>query len=145
MDLQRYFDLQEANSLIPLVRDTFARVRPLHDELQLRAAELVDLGQQLDIQNHDGALPLELVERKADLHRLALKIHRSLRGITDRGVEVKAVDGLVDFRSHYCGRVVYLCWRWDEPETGCFHELDGGLSGRRVIGDPAQFLGDPVN
>ena len=145
MQLHRHFDLSEANALVPLVRETFARVRPLHTELQQRAVELVELGQEINIQHHEGPLPVDLVSQKAALHRLALQIHRTLRGIVERGVEVKGVDGLVDFRSKYCGRVVYLCWHWDEPEIHCFHELDGGFAGRRVIDDPAAFFGDPVN
>ena len=145
MELHRHFDIAEANALIPLVQETFGRVRPLHDELQQRAVELVELGQEIGIQTHEGPLPVDLVSRKAELHRLALRIHRNLRGLLERGVEVKAVDGLADFRTRYCGRVVYLCWHWGESEIQCFHELDGGFAGRRVIDDPCKFIGDPVN
>lgn len=145
MELQRHFGLEEANSLIPMVRETFALVRPLHAEMQQRAIQLVELGQQIDIQRHEGPLPVELVSQKAELHRLALRIHQALNELLERGIEVKAVDGLVDFRSHYHDRVVYLCWHWDEPEIGCFHELDSGFAGRRVIDVPDRFVGDPVN
>lgn len=132
--------------MLPLVRATFEDVRPMHERMQRRAVQLVELSQELQLGMQSiGALPSDVIKRRAELHELALDIHKRLGRIRDLGVEVKGVDGLADFRSLYQGRVVYLCWHWDEPEIRWFHELDGGFRGRQAIGDPALFGGDPVN
>lgn len=143
MELQRHWGVAEANAMLPLVRESFERVRPLHKALQQRAVELAEVEKR--ITEDDEASRVTLLSERAELHRMALQIHRILRGLTERGVEVKDVDGLVDFRSHYQGRVVYLCWRWNEPEIACFHELSGGFAGRQLLGDPHQFTGDLVH
>jgi hypothetical protein len=58
------------------------------------------------------------------------------------GVEVKSADGLVDFRSLHAGRVVYLCWQWNEPEIAWWHDLEAGYAGRQPVEDPEDFAGD---
>lgn len=144
MLVQRLFDFQQANSLLPLVQDVFGTVRPLHNDLETRAAELIALGQKLAYAP-DKPLPPAIVKGRAAMHQLALDIHRHLARVTDLGIEIKSVEGLVDFRSLYADRTVYLCWHWGEPEVHWFHELDDGFAGRRVIADPCAFAGDAVN
>ena len=52
----------------------------------------------------------------------------------DLGVEPKnAVEGLVDFPSIMDDRVVYLCWKLDEPEVLYWHEVDAGFAGRQPL------------
>ncbi len=144
MLIHRLYDLQQANALLPLINDVFATVRPMHEQLERCAAELVSLGQSLTLAA-DQPLPKAIIEGRALMHRMALQIHRNLSRITDLGVEVKSVEGLVDFRSGYHDRTVYLCWHWGEPEVHWFHELDGGFAGRRVIADPCAFAGADLN
>jgi hypothetical protein len=55
------------------------------------------------------------------------------------GIEVKAADGLVDFRALLGGRTVYLCWRFGEPSISHWHELEAGFSGRQRIDNPDAF------
>jgi hypothetical protein len=31
------------------------------------------------------------------------------------------------------GRLVYLCWKYDEPEVLYWHELDAGFAGRQPL------------
>jgi len=103
----RHFGIEEANSLIPLLTRTFEAVRPL-------AAKL------------DAA-------QGPDRDALAGRIQQELQPLIDSGIEVKALDGLVDFRALREGRTVYLCWRWGEERITHWHELDTGFSGRRPI------------
>jgi hypothetical protein len=42
-------------------------------------------------------------------------------------------EGLLDFPSEHEGRVVYLCWRFDEPRIAWWHEIDAGFAGREPI------------
>ena len=61
------------------------------------------------------------------------EIRREVTAIEQLGIEVKAIDGLVDFRSLRGGEVVYLCWKYPEPEISHWHRLDAGFAGRRAI------------
>ncbi len=103
----RHFGIDEANALIPVLTRTFEGVR-------LLAVELEDA---------EGA----------DRDALAARIQHELQPLVDAGIEVKALDGLVDFRALREGRTVYLCWRWGEERITHWHELETGFSGRRRI------------
>ncbi|MEM7245017.1 MAG: DUF2203 domain-containing protein [Acidobacteriota bacterium] len=141
MKLIPHYSLAEANALLPLVRRVFEQVRPLHTSLQTLVSELTarGLGQVLE----RGAEPSdELVGVRNRAWALAGRIREHLLELEDLGIEVKAPDGLVDFRSRYRGRVVYLCWKWNEDEIGFFHELDTGFPGREPVEDPDEFVGD---
>lgn len=43
--------------------------------------------------------------------------------------------GLIDFPAQRDGRVVLLCWQYDEPSVQFWHELDAGFGGRQRIDD----------
>jgi hypothetical protein len=103
----RHFGIEEANRLIPALTRTFELVRPL-------AVKLEDA---------EGAERAKLLEQ----------IQTELQPLLDAGIEVKALDGLVDFRALLEGRTVYLCWRWGELRITHWHELDTGFVGRRPI------------
>jgi hypothetical protein len=66
----------------------------------------------------------------------------ALREIAELGIEVKAADGLCDFRSRHQGRTVYLCWRFGEDRITHFHELDTGFGGRKALPDDGVFVGE---
>lgn len=139
-----YFDLGQANGLLPVVREAFGEVRPLHARLVEVATDLARQGFRPEIlgAGPSGDLPDDVRARRWEARRLVRRIQEKLQPLLDLGIEVKAPDGLVDFRSRFHGRVVYLCWRWDESEIRWFHELDGGFDGRQEIADPTAFSGD---
>ena len=70
------------------------------------------------------------------------KLRELLRRIGELGVEVKAADGLVDFRSKLHGRTVYLCWKFGEERVAHWHELDSGFAGRKPLPQDGDFVGD---
>ena len=102
----RLFGLAEANSHVPLLLETFARVRALDD---------------------DDAIGRELMALEA------------------LGIEVKAADGLVDFRSLRNGEVVYLCWKFPETEVTHWHRLEAGFAGRKKISAGDGFVASWAN
>lgn len=102
----RLFGLVEANAHVPMLLDTFARVRELDDEEA---------------------------------------IGRELLALEQLGIEVKAAEGLVDFRSLRDGEVVYLCWRFPEAAVTHWHRLDAGFAGRRPISEGDDFAASWAN
>ncbi|XXF77722.1 DUF2203 domain-containing protein [Myxococcaceae bacterium GXIMD 01537] len=123
----RYFGLDEANRLVPLLSRTFEKVRPWVARTQAITRELETLRDK-----HDALTETLREEREG----LVQKIREALNPLQEMGLELKGADGLVDFRAHLNGRSVYLCWRVGEPAVAHWHELDAGFAGRRPIDDP---------
>ena len=122
----RYFGVEEANRLIPLLTRTFIQVRPWVARAQALVRELESL-------QDAGARPERTAPLRAERDDLIEKIRVQLEQFQELGMEVKAADGLVDFRALKAGRPVYLCWRFGEPVVSHWHELEGGFAGRQPI------------
>lgn len=144
MQAHRNFSVEAANALLPMVRDAFAQARPLHQRLVEVSAEMRARGfapaMRPGVQIEAAASSWQ-----SELEAIAVKIDALLRPLSELGVEIKAVEGLADFPSQHHGRTVHLCWHWDEPSVGWFHEVDAGFAGRRKIEDATAFEGDLLN
>jgi hypothetical protein len=126
----RLFSLREANALVNTLNQEFAKARELRDEL-------MGVQQKLEAEG-----PTSIQRLQGQAVRIIDKLRAILTEVAELGVEVKAADGLVDFRSKLHGRTVYLCWRYGEDHIGHFHELDTGFGGRRPLPDDGDFIGD---
>lgn len=128
----RYFGVEEANRLIPLLNRTFERIRPWVTRAQTLSSELEALRSQ-------GTRDAHSEQVREQHHELLGQIRQELQQLEEMGIEVKAADGLVDFRAQLGGRTVYLCWRFGEASVSHWHELHSGFAGRRPIEDPEAF------
>jgi hypothetical protein len=128
----RYFGVEEANRLVPMLSRTFDQVRPW----VTRAQEISHALEQLQ---DAGAGPERTAPLRSERTGLIEKIGAALEEFEELGVEIKAADGLVDFRALKGGRQVYLCWRYGEPSVQHWHELEGGFAGRQRILHAADF------
>ena len=121
----RFFSYADANRTLPLVRriveDILEQYRGLEPLLGPAARQSPEVRRRME----------SIEELVAELHEL--------------GCEFKGFgEGLVDWHSRYAGRTVLLCWKYDEPEIGWWHQVDAGFAGRQPI-LPAQreaFRGD---
>jgi hypothetical protein len=131
--MDRLFTVTEARALLPVVRTLtesmcaskaeFDRHREAFELLRDRA----DASDRFDqsLARHLGAL-----------QRLAAEVQRAIDVIKTLGVEVKGIDqGLLDFPSERGGRVVYLCWKRDEPDIAYWHDIRTGFAGRRPLAE----------
>ncbi len=128
----RYFGVEEANRLIPLLNRAFDKVRPWVDKAQKLASEL-------ESHQRQGKRDAHTEQAREQHDELVEKIREELVQLQELGVEIKAANGLVDFRAQLGGRTVYLCWRYGEPAVAHWHELETGFSGRQPIDDPDAF------
>jgi hypothetical protein len=128
----RYFGVDEANRVVPLLTRTFETVRPWVSRAQELAKEL----EALKGQGKRDAFTETLQEQHSQLLE---QIRAELHPLQEMGIEVKAADGLVDFHALLDGRTVYLCWRYGETAVVHWHELDTGFAGRQRIDDPEAF------
>ena len=140
----RLFSLREANALVATLQAHFERARGLRDELMEVQKKLAESGRELSgpQMQIDPDAPPEVQALEARAVRAIDRLRDILREVAELGVEVKAADGLVDFRSKLHGRVVYLCWKYGEARIAHFHELETGFASRQPLPDGADFLGD---
>ena len=139
----RVFSLREANALVPRLQEQFEHIRELRSELLAVEGQLASVG-------HASGEPHEVDPRAPAavqrLQRVAKDLFGQIVGIlgevAELGIEVKAADGLADFRSRLHGRTVYLCWRFGEQAIDYYHELQGGFAGRRPLPLDGDFVGD---
>ncbi|MEC9445636.1 MAG: DUF2203 domain-containing protein, partial [Chloroflexota bacterium] len=112
------FTLDEANSLIPWLVETFRKLELLRQEytaIQERFADLERASGNLA----DGD------KLKVSAEHLARQIEEGVEEILDKGILIRDVSrGLVDFPSHRNGREVYLCWIGGEERIDYWHETD---------------------
>ena len=86
---------------------------------------------------------LEDLQRRVNAYRrrpsdpVAQEINALLKDIAELGVEVKDPDrGLIDVRTKFRGREVYLCWQLGEgSHISYWHDLEAGFAGRKLIED----------
>jgi len=145
---RKIFTVEEAEALLDTLRDVLGRisaemvtVRALTDRLQLLD---VLWGERVrDPANPDHE---EFREVRRDASEAAERVEVLIRDeILARGVRfpVGGIEhGLLDFPTTLDGRVVFLCWKADEPHVAHWHEIDGGFAGRRpVTGELARRMG----
>jgi len=140
----RFFSLREANALLSTLQDEFTRARQLRDDLMGVQQKLQEAGRGIDGPDVqiDPEAPVAVQRLQGRAIQIIGKLRDILRDVAELGVEVKAADGLVDFRSRLHGRTVLLCWKYGEDRVGFFHELDAGFSGRRPLPADGDFIGD---
>ena len=125
----RCFDVPQAQRLIPLLESAFGELRGWIKRTR-------DLSRELESCPR-GSSKAAAVERQREA--LLTQIREQLDNLLALGVEVKSLEGLVDFRAIRSGRPVFLCWQAGESQITHWHELDAGFGGRRQIADPEEF------
>ncbi len=123
---EKHFTLEEANALLPEIRDIFSEIHAILRSLEDRKEEIEAL-LQASGSNGGGVAGADLLERLQEIHRL-------LERITSRGVQVKDLHrGLIDF-PHWCqDREIFLCWELGEDSIHFWHDLESGYAGRKRI------------
>ncbi len=124
----KIFTVEEANALLPTVRNILARIQRAHKrvfsyrEAAKKAAESAEEG--------GGGMP-EGLRYAALLMDLTFQTGE-LEGL---GVQLKDFDrGLVDFPSLRDGQVVLLCWQIGEgDELEWWHDVEAGFAGRTPL------------
>lgn len=135
---RRTFTLDEANRMLPLVRVITRDIVQLSAGLLERRERVGEL-----LASREGAPAAgdphmdELEQVREQLEQDASRLGAYVSELAELGVELKGLDGLVDFPAYRGDRLVYLCWKLDEPEILYWHELDAGFVGRQRIKDRA--------
>ena len=121
-----FYDIDEANARIPVMRDVLTLLRD----------QLAELGRL-----RDESLSPDLDD--AEARRIELRIsgivdqmHASVARIDAWSITLRDIStGLIDFPALVNGRQVCLCWRLGEDEVRWWHELSAGFSGRLPLAE----------
>lgn len=127
------FTLEEAEALLPQVRETLLAMQEAKRELD---ALRVELAGAIEKSGGNGHMRDEesLARKRERAEALVAQLNEALQRFTAWGVELKGVDeGLVDFPCERDGRIVYLCWRLGEDRIAWWHDIESGFAGRQPL------------
>lgn len=135
MDFEtKYFTLDEAQSLLPLLESLLKRAieaKRAADEIE---QEFRDLSQKIFM---SGGMFLEvdrLRRRRKAYDAQAQQAKDLIEEIDAIGVQVKDLDtGLLDFPCLIDGETVLLCWKMGEERIEFWHTLESGFRGRQKL------------
>jgi len=144
LDYKKLFAVDEANAALPLVRAIMKDLSELSREVIERRQRLQHLSPVRAVSSGTGPAGArageedpyasELAQIEEELEKDSRRLQEYVEELRELGVEPKnGPEGLVDFPSLLDGRVVYLCWKLDEPEVTYWHEIDGGFAGRQPL------------
>jgi hypothetical protein len=124
----KIFTVQEANAILPEVRNITGKIQRAHRQLSQYRDEARKASQAAE---QGGGGMAQGVAYAAILTVLTTQ----LSALKALGVELKDFErGLVDFPSLRDGRVVLLCWQLGEgDELEWWHDVDAGFAGRTPL------------
>ena len=129
----RHFTVQEAQELVPWLRQTFDAIEPLKDDLTRIKSRVQSVITRVRSNGGDNA-GKDMDEATKALLVIQNRMSELSDSIVERGIILRSVDqGLVDFPSIRDKRTVYLCWRTGESSITQWHETDVGFAGRRPL------------
>ena len=129
----KVFTVEEANARLPLVRAIVADMVKLSREVLDRRDRLNELSDGRSGDPSD-VYQAELDQVQQKLEKDSERLQEFVDELLELGVEPKgAAEGLVDFPAMMDGRLVYLCWKFDEPEVLFWHDLETGVAGRQPL------------
>ena len=124
--MTKYFTPEEANQILPQVRDFVTQIMQAREAIIQAQPELWPV---LEKSIGNGG------SRKAGevLHEFT-RVENGVKGLQEIGCVLKDMSiGLVDFPTIREGREVLLCWKYDEPEVMFWHDLQSGYQGRQRL------------
>ena len=118
---QKHYTREEANALLPQIRQWLGRLNRLREDLQRCEKRLSGLtGQGNDI---GGETVNNWIRALADMQETLAEFQR-------REIFIKDIErGLLDFPALIGGREVFLCWESDEETVEFWHDLETGFGG----------------
>ena len=125
-DFPRLFTVEEANGLLPKLKELLADVSVHRDAMREKAPHMEPILRAAG-SNGGGRIGSEYgVE--------AYRLYLAIEAIREEGVLLKDLDtGLLDFPHERGGRVVFLCWHPPEEDIQFWHEIEAGYPGRQPL------------
>ena len=114
----KYFTVQTANEVLPLVIQKY-------DNIKKQKNEIIKAEQELQVTLSDNGTFEKYVVLKQKLNQELSKFYKTIEELEETGVVMKGLDqGLLDFPSKRFDEEVWLCWKEGETEIKFWHEKD---------------------
>ncbi len=124
--MPRYYTPAEANNQLEIVRPLVGELMEIGQRIRAHQPEIWAVVEKSAGNGGNPALSRML----PDFDRLDAILHK----LQDMSIEVKDLSiGLIDFPALRDGRVVYLCWKYNEGRIQFWHEIEAGFAGRQPI------------
>jgi hypothetical protein len=126
----RIFTYEEAVGMLPALREALLEMQAGKRRLDELRGEIRKLTPAMRSNGHAE----EADDLDEQVRENVVALREEIEMIESMGILVKDIDmGLVDFPTMRDGRLVYLCWRLDEPTIEYWHETDSGFNGRQPL------------
>ena len=124
----KLFTIDEANALLPSVRDILLRLKRSRQRLAKHSSE-AKLAAENAEQGGGGMANGHLYAQRL------ISFTSEMGELDSLGVQLKDFErGLIDFPTLRDGRVVLLCWQLGEgDELEWWHDVDTGFAGRTPL------------
>lgn len=127
------YTVEEANSLVPWLRDSLRSLREAQENVQISVLVMQRLAAHKR-KSHAAVVDYDIQMAERAIARGRDRMRDIVMEMTAKGVELRDLAyGLVDIPSVRDGEVVWLCWRLEEPEIAHWHEIGSGFASRRPI------------
>lgn len=124
--MPKYYTPKEANDLLEVVRPMVEDLIKIGERIRAHQPEIWSVVEKSAGNGGNPALSKML----PDFDRLDAILHR----LQDMNIEVKDLStGLIDFPAIKDGKVIYLCWKYNEGLVQFWHEIEAGFAGRQPI------------
>lgn len=134
----KLFSAEEANRLLPEVRELLREMRRQRDQVEeLEKKKAVEQLAWLEPDGSVSARAQEGIQRLEELQQSSAAVFKkSLERLSTLGAQLKDLDqGLVDFFTARGKDLAYLCWKDGEDRIRFWHDLESGFAGRRPLED----------
>ena len=131
---RRYFTPDEANALLPEVREAAEALVEHRRALSEATVKRAELASKIAANGGDFD-PQEPRDLEEELERESGAVGEAVGRLERLGVLVKDLDrGLVDFPAlRSSGEEALLCWQVGEDEIAFWHGLEEGFAGRKPL------------
>lgn len=149
--MKDYFTIDEANRLIPTLKEQLSQARRelTHVQERLRSIQNdlleVELAKREKVIHKDFDRAYQLLEKRwqerarslQGCKEVFLSCHRRWVGQFERmGIVVRDLAiGLVDFPARWENQDFFLCWRMEEEQVSYWHGLAEGFRGRKPLAE----------
>jgi hypothetical protein len=125
--LDKYFTLEEANALLPVIREQLAKLQDIKRRFEEKYTELQQLREA------DAGEDI-IFSRECEIEFLQIEAKTYIKNFQNKGVQLKSIEmGLVDFPALIDGEEVFLCWKQGEETITHYHGVDDGFAGRKKL------------
>lgn len=133
----KLFTLDEANALLPQIKEDIATLQSLVTEIEDRQSEL----QKIKTSRRHSLAGAEnesdpYFEMESQLDFMRMEAQLLMGNFARKGVLLKMVSpGLIDFPAVLDGNEILMCWQEGEESITHYHGWHDGFAGRKRLTD----------